>query len=322
MRTERRHELHTNFLAHWLEIQIDRLRPYARMVTAVALGVVVVLGAGLYFRSQSSSKQEQQWLEYYQAMDQVRGENKPEALVALVDSPSLQQTPVGYWAACGLGDYYLRDGLGQLFANRAVATEKLKSAVRVYGQVTQQTKYPMLAQRALLDMGSAHEGLNELAEARKAYDKIISTWPGGSFETAAKQRIEELDRKATPDFYDWFFAMAPQRSGIQGPGIPGLRPGMGDLPSEKSFASPTEDKSGPNAPVILPPTFVIPGSSKSPPATEPPAGDAPATETPAPDAATPPAPDAAAPAADTTPKSDPPAAAPDAGKAEPEAPKG
>ncbi len=36
MRTERRHELHTNVLADWLGIQIDRLRPYARMMTAVS----------------------------------------------------------------------------------------------------------------------------------------------------------------------------------------------------------------------------------------------------------------------------------------------
>jgi hypothetical protein len=317
MRTERRHELHTNVLAEWLADQMERLRPYARMAAAVALAVVVVGGAGLYFRSQSTSRQDQQWLEYYKAMDQVRFENKPEALVALVDSPALQQTPVGYWAACGLGDYYLRDGMNQLFSNRPVATERLKNALRVYGQVTQQTRYPMLAQRALLEMGSAHEGLNELTDARKSYDKIVTTWPGSSFETAAKQRIAELDRKSTPEFYDWFFAMAPQRSGILGPGVPGLRPGFGDLPKEGSFTPPKDDTSDGKSTVILPPTFVIPGSKS-------PSGDKPATETPAPDATTttPPnaTPPADAPATDTppadAPKADTPAAPPaDADKA-------
>ncbi len=104
MRTERRHELHTNVLTDWLGVQIDRLRPYSRLATAAALGVVVLAGVGIYIRGQSGVRQSQQWLEYYQAMDQLRGQNKPEALIALVDSPSLQQTPVGYWAACGLGD--------------------------------------------------------------------------------------------------------------------------------------------------------------------------------------------------------------------------
>jgi hypothetical protein len=330
MRTDRRHELHTNVLADWLGIQIDRLRPYSRMALAVALGVVVLGGVGMYIRSQSTARQDQQWLEYYQAMDLVRGENKPEALIALVDSPSVQQTPVGYWAACGLGDYYLRDGLSQLFSNRAVANEKLKSAVGAYAQVSQQTKYPMLAQRALLEMGSAHEGLNELDQARKSYDKIVSTWPGGSFETAAKQRIAELDKKSTPQFYDWFFAMAPQRGGILGGGLPGVRPGFGDLPKEGAFTPPVGDessaggKSGSTGPVILPPRIVIPDSTPTdkaapadttPPAegdaapAEPPATDQPANESPAPESKT------ETPAAGEATASDPPAAAPATDKA-------
>jgi hypothetical protein len=319
MRTERRHELHTNVLADWLGVQIDRMRPYARMSVAVALGVVVLLGAGLYFRSQSTARQDQQWLDYYQAMDQMRLENKPEALIALVDSPALQRTPVGYWSACGLGDFYLRDGLNQLFSNRPAALERLKSAKLVYGQVAQQTTYPMLAQRALLDMGSAHEGLNELPEARKAYEKIISTWPGGSFETAAKQRLKELDRKSTPEFYDWFFAMNPQPRGISGPGVPGVRPGFGDLPREGSFTAPkADDAKGGGAPAIVPPTFVIPKSTPADPSTtpaEPPAGDAPATEPPASDVK------ATTPPADDAPPKEPPAATPEAGKPDATAPK-
>jgi len=239
-------------------------------------------------------------------MDAIRYLNKPEAMIALTASPDFQNTPAGYWAALGMGDYYLREGTNQLFSDRAASANAMRSALRSYAQVTQQTKYPMLAQRALLEMGAAHEGLNELEDARKQYDKIVSGWPGGSFEAVAKQRIAELDRRSTPEFYDWFFAMSPPRGGVLGPGVPGMRPNFNETPSEGSFLPPKGDDPPADATPVAPEGTTPEAGTPATPAT--PDAETPATEKPATDAP------AETPAATEPPATDPPAATPPEGE--------
>ncbi len=297
MKTERRHELQTNVLADWLGHQVERLAPYSRAAGGAALAVVAVIGALWYFSAQSSATHEQGWTAYFEGMDSLRQATRnPDRLVTLAQSPDYQKTAVGYWAAISVGDYYLAEGINNLFNDRAAAKDQLQMALTNYAQVADQTKFPSLAERATLGMARTYEAQNELEKARSTYQAILTKWPDGSYDGESKQRLEDLKLDSTKRFYDWFFTMTPPRTGIGGPGVPGMRPPFDRMPTESEGFRLPPAESGPPAEG---------GATK---ASEPPANDAaqsaPADtksteDAPATEPATPP--DAAPPGGDVTP---------------------
>ena len=237
MKTERRHELHTNALADWLGDQIERLRPYSRLAAAGVVAAVVALGLYGYLASQSSHRNEEGWKRFDVAYEALRQKGDAEDLVQLAQSSEFAGTSVGYWAALNLADFHLNEGINQLFSDRAAAAKSLRSAVDEYAQVSKQTQLPMLADRAVLGIARAYESLNELDNARKHYEQLASK-VSGPFAVDAQQRLRDLGQDSTKRFYDWFFAATPPRQGLEGPGTPGMRPNFGSLPDEGSFKTP------------------------------------------------------------------------------------
>jgi len=237
MKTERRHELHTNALADWLGEQIERLRPYSRVAVGILLAIVVVLGLYAYLTRQSVAQTERGWQRYFQALDSLQQRGDPDPLTQLAQSSDYVRTPVGYWSALSLADYHLNDGINQLFNDRAVAQRSLREAISEYTQVATQTQLPLLAERATLGIARAYESVNDLPSARLAYEKLANE-SSGAFSAEAQQRMRDLDQDSTKRFYDWFFAATPPRQPLGGPGLPGQRPNFGSLPDEGSFPSP------------------------------------------------------------------------------------
>ena len=240
MKTERRHELHTNALADWLGEQIERLRPYSRVAVGILLVIVVVLGLYTYLTTQSVAQTDKAWQRYFQAVDTLQQRGDPDPLTQLAQSSDFARTPVGYWSALSLADHHLNEGINQLFNDRAAAMQSLREAINEYTQVATQTQIPLLAERATLGIARAYESVNDLASARLAYEKLANE-SSGAFSAEAQQRMQDLDQDSTKRFYDWFFAATPPRAPLGGPGMPGQRPNFGSLPDEGSFTSPAAD---------------------------------------------------------------------------------
>ncbi|HVU87914.1 MAG TPA: hypothetical protein VHD36_11380 [Pirellulales bacterium] len=269
MKTERRHELQHNVLADWLGLQIERFEEYGRLILGVLIGAVVLIGLYSYMRTQSTYRQEQGWQRFFTAMDDISQKGDTEPLTQLAESSEFTGTPVGEWAVLSLADVHLREGIGQLFTDRAAATKSLRSAVDGYTFIVDHSRSPMLQERAALGTGRAYESLNELDKARAAYEALAAKGTG-PLAAEAQQRLRDINREPTKRFYDWFFAASPPRVGLgaQGmPGMPGVRPDFGALPDESGFKPSATDS------LLSTPANPPAGAEGAAP------GDAPAAET-------------------------------------------
>lgn len=285
MKTERRHELQTNVLAHSLARWIEVARPYSRAATAVLIALVVALFAWVYLSTQSSRQQADGWNEYF---DAVNGRN-PDPRELLRDiSSRYAGTMVGQWSRLTLADVQLDDGTNQLLQDRKKAQDELREASEKFQALLLETSHPTIHQRATYGLARAHEALGELERARSEYRSLAKQWPESPFAAPAEARAKDLDELRTKTFYDWLARYEPPPPLSKEPGTPGKRPdflaepdagGLLDMPTLTEPGA-----AGPSLPSVIGPA----GESPKP-------ADAPAEGT-APDAAQPDAPAGESPA--------------------------
>ena len=111
----------------------------------------------------------------------------------------------------------MTEGCNELFTDRARAKDSLQAAVRGY-QAAMPAKDTLIQQRAMFGLAKAYEAQPNLDEARKEYKRLIDRFPKGVFAGVAQKRLDDLDRPATKEFYDWFAEQTPLRrpSGLDG----------------------------------------------------------------------------------------------------------
>lgn len=212
MKTERRHELETNDLADWLGHSIERTRPYFSAITAGVVAVVVIVGAVAVLRYRSQVRQAEGWDRYQGAM--LSGDSAALEGVAT----EFSGTPVGVWARLQIADTHLINGTSALFSDREQARSELLKAVDAFKAARDETRTPLLAQRAWFGLARAHESLDELDRAREAYQAIIDRWPESALAEASKSRLDDIERDSTKRFYDWFAQQSPSPITSGGPG--------------------------------------------------------------------------------------------------------
>jgi hypothetical protein len=212
MKTQRRHELATNELADRLGKVIERAKPYTTSIVGTVLACAVLAGGYLVYRGRSASKVEEGWSNYFAALD----EGKPDALRNVADE--FATTPAGHWSRLSLADAMLAKGVQQLFDDRDAAEESLKDAVAGYSEVIKRAPPDsLLAERATYGLGEAFESLGELSKAREQYTAVQERWKQGAFNGQAQQRLADLDRDSTREFYDWFATQHPRPKETSGP---------------------------------------------------------------------------------------------------------
>jgi tetratricopeptide (TPR) repeat protein len=261
MKAERRHELQHNEVADWVAATIERVKPYSRAIVAVAVAATVLLVAYVVLSGRSERKQSVAWNDYYQA---VQAESKDVA----TDLESVVRehggVPAGLWAEVALGDLKLGEGIESLFREKQAAQSKLRGAIQHYQNVLEEADDAMLVARARFGLARAYESLGQLGEARDAYKQIVGSSGTNAYISIAKERLKDLDRSETKDFYAWFGKQepvaAPPASSLL-PGTPGERlpfePGSlgspgGLNPSGSSFLDlPPLDK-GTTGPLLTP----------------------------------------------------------------------
>ncbi|MDX1927685.1 MAG: hypothetical protein SFV81_14280 [Pirellulaceae bacterium] len=313
MKSERRHDLQSNELAHSLGSGIEKVQPFAQyIVGGVVIAALLAVGWGVY-TSFAKKNAAAAWTEYYFTLNTGDAESF-KAIAA--DHPG---SAAAIWAEQTAGDEYLADGIDALYKDRGQGVELLKKAIDSYETVKNKSQNAELRTRAELGLAQAYESLGEIDKAKTLYQQVISAGLQPAITTVATNRVEFLNSQAGKDFYAWFDKLKPT------PALPPKMPGDLSVPptSPNLKFDPPVDTKGLELPPLTPPATTpsdapqgadgkaieLPKTEPATPTTEAPATPAPQTPAPATEPATPaeptppapiePAPAAATPAADT-----------------------
>jgi hypothetical protein len=218
MKTERRHDLGTNELAHWTAGWIERIKPYSSLlVTAliVLLGTAVV---GSIWNSASQSQQERAWSAFAMAMNTSDFELKKVQQIASSDEYS--GTDMQEWAFAAWADRQLSLASRSYLSNREASKERLQRIVGTYEQLAESSGDQQIRNRARYGLAQVYELQNRLEEARSQYDLVQ-----GDYEAIARSRADHLMAPGMEETYNWLAtAELPRRAFPDGPGTPGSRP--------------------------------------------------------------------------------------------------
>ncbi|HTU27514.1 MAG TPA: hypothetical protein VMF30_19045 [Pirellulales bacterium] len=220
MKTERRHELETNQLAHSLAHWVDAVRPFLNTILVLILAALVAIGIYTVAKSRSATANASAWNEYFAALGRIDGSTR----LKLEDLGEAHGgTPVGWWALCTAADLGLNEATNQLFRDKMLAQDILRSAADHYQTVLGQTSDPTLIKRASFGLAQAHECLGQITHAEEEYEAIVNKWPGTPVAKAAEKRAKDLKRPETRQFYDWFAKQDIGKRITPGSNQPGLK---------------------------------------------------------------------------------------------------
>lgn len=285
MKSERRHELQTNYLADHLGTAVSTSKPYASYVIG---GAIVALFAALaygFYSSQVAKAGSAAWGDYYFNI----GSGDAEIFQQVAQDHS--GTTAALWSKQAWADNKLLEGLDLIYVERAAAEDAVNKAIDAYQEVLNKTYESDLKNRAAMGLAQAYETIGKLDDATKYYKQVAASSQDG-FAAMANSRLAWIASGEGKSFYDWFATVKS---------TPATKP---NIPTDLSRPPVVPDisfKDMPQAP-----------EGKAAPAGEPAAfPTAPATPsaaTPTAPAETTPAPAAAAPAVPAEPaKTDPPA---------------
>jgi tetratricopeptide (TPR) repeat protein len=225
MKTERRHELQENELATWLGDQIMKLQPYLKAIAGGAVLLAVVFLATSYLNARNEEAQQEAWAGYFAAL--ATGDPAEFQKVA----ETYPGTIAAGWSLQSAGDLLLNQGIGELFRNRETAKTQLEAALQTYKTVTDAYSDAMLQQRAYLGLAKAEESLGNFDQAKKHYQQITEKWSESEMADLAADRLAQLDRPGTKEWYDWFAQQEPVTSPLDMPGFLNDLPNLPDQPN-------------------------------------------------------------------------------------------
>ena len=261
MKSERRHELQTNYLADHLGTAVQTGKPYAMWVAiGIAAVVILAIAYGIY-STQTAKANAEAWGDYYFNM----GAGDAEVFQQLAeDHPN---TAAANWATQAWADNQLLLGLDQIYTNRTQAEQTLQGAIEAYEGIIKDSRESELKNRAAIGLAQAYESLGKLDEATRYYQQVTSNSQDG-FASLAAQRLAWIKSGEGKSFYDWF---ASVRSTPEPP--PALPGDLSRPPQSPDISFPQKQN-----PLTLPATPELPSSdesSASPKATLPDEGNLP-----------------------------------------------
>lgn len=260
MRTERRRKLEENVLANWLASVLVKIQPYQNAILGAVLFVVIVVVVYSWASRRSVAVAEAAWNELFESMNLAQED--PARLEQTAEK--FAGTETGQWAALLAGELYLNKGSDLLFQNKTEAREYLNRARELFQRLLDQARSEVIRERATFDLARTHETAGELDEAvqswsspsakqagqkpDRGYQGVLNLWPEGTYASAAKARLEDLQRHSTRKFYDDFVRWEPRPLP---PEVPGGSPQSKALPEltlpEGPVFMPKIDSSGGSA---------------------------------------------------------------------------
>jgi hypothetical protein len=210
MKSERRHELQHNDLAEWTVRAYESVLPYRTSILGVTLLLVVGLVAWEIWHGHSESQAFDGWnaVEIPQAIYQFPAAQMPppyadQQYAAMMEQASEKYagTPAGDWARVLTADSCLFLGQYQLMGEKEKATNLMNIAVDRYEKSLAASLGPMAHERALFGKARVLESVGKLPEATAAYQDLLKEFPQGTYKAVADQRLEQLGKPDTAEFY-------------------------------------------------------------------------------------------------------------------------
>lgn len=288
MKAQRRHELQTNELAHWMAQTADGASPHLSKIVFGALGVVALVGLVLFLASRTSGKTADQWEQYFAAYDQDTPDSRITELNSVADQ--LAGSLPGAWARLAAADASLARGTERSFKDRLAGETDLQQAYDNYQSVLKDAdKFPaakseFLRVRAMWGLAETLEAQAKGEEALQQYKKLAEVFPDSALGKAAAERAQYIGTMG--DWFQWYAGVdptkiKPTRTQPTGPGLFN----DSDLP-DVSLPQPLEggsstgglfdDALNPSGGLTLPLPDTTPPATDPPPETEPPATEPPA----------------------------------------------
>lgn len=195
---------------------IDRARPHATTILAVAVAGLVAVMAWLLISNQVAAGRAQSWNAFLSAVASDDPRSLREALADV--TRRYPATTAAQWAEIVLADLAVSEGTDLLFVNRDQAAQRLQAAINSYSGVIAARPTGMLAERATFGMAKARESLGQLDEARRGYEAVAREQSSAGLKRLAAERTEALGRESARQWYDWFVAqnVAPPQPAAAG----------------------------------------------------------------------------------------------------------
>jgi hypothetical protein len=232
MKSAHRHELQTNWLAQWLEVAIDRLRPYVSTIAGIILAIAVAMLIWSYMSRASATRQGDAWSAYNQTIG-AASPNLEELHKSAQEYPGTQMQQLAdiTWA-----DGQVFNASQSYIYNRQAAKASMERAVNAYNSILATSDDESLIDRAHLGLARVHEMRGDLEKARDEYLAIR-----GGYAAYGKAQAERLSKPEAKEAYAWLEKAVPPRVvPPTGPGQPGERPefSAGDLTLPDSAMEP------------------------------------------------------------------------------------
>ena len=287
-----------NELAHWFVNFQRKIEPYTnKILLAMILGTIGAVAYQVMAKS-AAAKVSSAWSEY--AICKNADDYKKVA-------DDFSGSAVEAWSRLQAAREYISSGVQLSMTNRKASDESLDNGkAQLELLLNSKTTPEEVREQALSQMAVCLEALcdGNVGPATQAYEQLLKEFPVTHYAPWAKNRIAELKKPATGEFYAWFRKAQP---------APPERPKPQDVkPGEAPNVKLTPDEGDPQPPGTPGTPPVSPATPEAKPAAEAPV--APATETPAAEAKP-----AETPAAPEAPAAEKPAETP-AAPATPEAP--
>ena len=257
MKSERRHELQTNYLADHLGSAVTTGRPYASYVIG---GIVVALLAALaygFYSAQTAKASAAAWGDYYFNI----GSGDAEIFQQVAQDHA--GTTAALWSKQAWADNKLLQGLDLIYIDRPAALDAIDKGIESYQDVLNRAYEPDLKNRAAMGLAQCYETIGKLDDATKYYKQVASGSQDG-FANMANNRLAWITSGEGKSFYEWFATVKTS--------LPSVKP---NIPADLS-----KPPTAPDIKFTEPPAMPVAPEAKSTP-TEPPAGLPAAPATPA-----------------------------------------
>ncbi len=210
MKSERRHELQHNDLAEWAVRSYQSVLPYRISILGVVLLLIVGVVAWQIWHGHSESQAVEAWnaVEIPQAIFQYpMAQMNPvyvfPAYAGLMakQSEAYAGTPAGEWAQVLTADSCLFLGTNQVLSDKGAATNFLNNGTVCYEKTLAASVGPMAREQAMFGKARILESEGKLPEATAAYQELNKEFPQGTYKAVADQRLEQLGKPETAEFY-------------------------------------------------------------------------------------------------------------------------
>lgn len=203
MKSKRRHEMQTNWLANWIGTKIEKVKPHANLILLGVLGVVALIVAVAYFINRGKQQTAKEWGGY--TIEANKRERDPVKLTKVAQSDP--DSPAHLWALQAAADTHRAKGVNLLYEEREEGLKELEASIKLYEEILKRSDDDFLQRRARYALAKALESSGDIDAATKHYTELKSSAGDYAIGKDAERQLARLrDQK---EFYTSFAEFKP-----------------------------------------------------------------------------------------------------------------